>query len=1055
MRKFTTVLMVFLLSAVQLFAQNRTVTGKVTDEKGAAVAGASVTIDNTSKGVVTGTDGSFTISVPANAKQLTVRSSGLETQKITITSSNTLNVKMTSDSKSGSIDEVVVQVPYGTVKKTSFTGAEGTVTAKMIEKQQAVSFTKALDGVVSGVSTTNGGGAPGSNADIRVRGIGSISSSSDVLYVLNGVAYDGSISALNPDDIETITILKDAASTALYGARGSNGVIMITTKKGKKGRANISVKATQGFINRGIPEYDRLAPKEYYEMMWEATKNNFLFSGALNPNTGLPWTDVEARQASTEQLTDGSHLVYNAYNVAGDKLVNPTTGKLNTNAKLLWNESWAKALFRIAQRQNVNMSISGASDKTDYLISAGYLNEEGTMINSGYKRYNMRLNVNTEANDWLRTGLNIDGSMTKNTNVTNGGTATSNPFYYSQQMGPIYPIYQHNTTTGETILDANGNPVLDWGVPSQMGARPYAANSNLLGTLALDDRNSNNFNANANTYLDIKISKHFSLKTTLGLNSYNSYGTTYQNNQFGDAQNVKGRSTKSQYRQISYTLNEVLSWNQSFGNHNFSALVGHENYHLQVDQMSATSTGFAFPGTSQLNAATTLEGNSSQLDNLKIESFFGRLQYDYNGKYILSASLRQDGNSRFAPDVRKGKFWSVGAGWRVSEENFMKKVKWVNELKLKADYGNLGNEDIGRYYAYQTYYLGGYPNAGFSGYIADVVGANPKLSWESPYGSNFGVDFVLFKRRLQGSVDYFQRGSDGMILNVPQPPSTAITSTPDNVARMINKGIEITLGYNVIMKKNFDWRIDVNFTAYKNEIQKIPSQFKNEQIISGVNNYKAGHSIYDFYMREFAGVDVGTGDALYYRDILDASGKATGQRTVTNDWTKADRYFFEGSLPKWSGGITNTIRFKNYELSIITSYSKGGKFYDGNYQGIMHGGSYGTAWHTDILNSWKKPGDVTNVPRVQNGNDINIGTSSRYLFDRSYINIRNITLTYNLPKATANKLHINGMSVFGNIDNVALFAVKKGMDPQRNFSGTADATYPPVRTVTFGVNFSL
>lgn len=533
--------MVFLLSAVQLFAQNRTVTGKVTDESGAAVSGASVTIDKSNKGAVTGSDGSFTISVPANAKQLNIRSANFETKTVSIPSGSTITVKLTA-SDASKLEDVVVQVPYGVVKNTSFTGAQGTVTAKMIEKQQSVSFTKALDGVVSGVQTTNGGGAPGSNADIRVRGIGSISSGSDVLYVLNGVVYDGSISALNPDDIETITVLKDAASTALFGARGSNGVIMITTKKGKKGKANITVKATQGYINRGIPEYDRLAPKEYYEMMWEATKNNFLNGGTLNPTTGLPWTDAEARQAATDQLTDGSHLVYNAYNVAGNQLVSPTTGKLNSNAKLLWNESWSKALFRIAQRQNVNMSISGANDKTDYLISAGYLNEEGTMINSGYKRYNMRLNVNTEANDWLKAGLNVDGSMTKNTNVINGGTATSNPFYYSQQMGPIYPVYQHDLTTGSTILDANGNPVLDWGIPAQMGTRPYAGNSNLVGTLALDDRHSINFNANANTYLDMKLSKHFSLKTTFGLNSYNSYGTTYQNNQYGDAANVQGRS---------------------------------------------------------------------------------------------------------------------------------------------------------------------------------------------------------------------------------------------------------------------------------------------------------------------------------------------------------------------------------------------------------------------------------------------------------------------------------------------------------------------------------
>ncbi len=1055
MRKLTILLMFFLFSVAQVWAQNRTVTGKVTDENGKAVAGASVIVSGSTKGAITKEDGTFTISVPTNAKTLTITGASMEPQKVTIPISGNVLASVKTSTKD--LDEVVVQVPYGTVKKTGFVGSEGTVTAKQIAQQQPVNFTKALDGLVAGVSSSNGGGAPGSSSDLIVRGIGSISNGTGPLYVLNGVVYTGSISALNPDDIESVTILKDAASGALFGSRGANGVVMITTKRGKKGKPQISAKITQGFSNRGIPEYERLNSKQYYEMMWEATKNSLYATGQASGN---PITMAQAGQNASQQLTDGSHLVYNAYNVPGDQLVDPTTGKLNSNAKLLWNESWSKALFRTAQRQNVTTSIAGAGDRSDYLMSFGYLNEEGTMINSGFKRYNMRLSMNAEASNWLKAGLNLDGGVTQNTNVINGGTATSNPFYYSQQMGPIYPIYQHNTTTGAYVIDpVSGQPTLDWGVPSQMGSRPYAANSNLVGTLALDDRHSTNLNLNANAYLDIKLAKHFNLKTTLGVNNYNGYGTTFQNGQYGDAANVKGRTTKSNTRQLTYTLNEVLNWSQSFGKNNFSALVGHENYFFQNDYVSGTKTGFTFPGTIELGQATVEEGSNSFQNNHRIEGYFSRLQYDYNNRYIFSGSYRRDGNSRFSSSARQGDFWSIGAGWRISEESFMKKISWINELKLKADYGSLGNEDIGTYYAYQINYLGGFANSGYSGYVPDVYGANPKLTWEKQFGTNFGVDFVLFNKRVQGSIDYFERGSDGMLLDVPNTPSTALVTTPGNVANMKNKGVEIQIGCNVIMKKNFDWRVDVNFTAYKNEVTYLPGNFKNKEAINipinGLNKLKVGQGVYDFFIREFAGVDAATGDALYYKDVLDAGGKSTGARTVTTSWSAANRYYVGKPLADWSGGITNTFRFRNYELSILTTYSYGGKFYDGNYEGLMHSGSYGTAWHTDILNAWKKPGDVTNVPRVQNGIADQLGTSSRYLFDRSYINIKNISLTYNLPKATANKLHLVGLSVFGNIDNVALFTAKKGIDPQRNFTGTSDATYPPIRTLTFGLNVNL
>ena len=1049
MRKIATLIMFFFFTVAQVWAQNQTITGKVTDEKGAAVAGATVKANGANYGTSTSADGSFTLTMPASVKSLNISGIGLATQaNVTIPKSGAISVRM-SGAAGADLEEVVVQVPYGSIKKSSFTGSEGTVTAKQMERQQVASFTKTLEGLVPGLSATNGGGAPGSNATIRIRGIGSLYGSQDPLYVLNGVVYDGSISSLDPADIETVTVLKDAASTALFGARGSNGVIMITTKRGKKGKAQINVRATQGYISRGIPEYDRLGSKDYYETMWEASRNAYVYG---SQQMSFAAAGVQA----SNELTGPNGLVYNAYNVPGNTLVSPTTGKINPNARLLWEDSWEKALFRVANRQNINASVAGAGDKSDYLLSLGYLNEEGIMVKTGFKRYNMRLNVNTQANDWLKAGVNIDGAFNNRQLSLDGGTATSNPFFYSRQMGPIYPVYQRNLTTGAYVIDpANGQPALDWGVPTQMGTRPYAGNSNNLGSLQLDDRNQRVLNANANSYLDIKLSKYFSLKTTFGINLFNRYSTSHQNSQFGDAAGVKGRTTKSITSNVSYTLNEILSWNQSFGKHNFTALVGHENYFLRSDFTSATRTGFAFPGQSELGAATTLEGGFSEVDNHRIQSVFSSLNYDFNKKYLISASVRKDGNSRFAEPVRWGAFWSVGGGWRVSEEAFLKKASWINELKLKANYGSLGNEGINTYYAYQNLFNSGFNNANAPGYIPSTQQPNTELTWEKPTGSNFGVDFVLFNRKLTGSIDYFNRGSFGMFFDVPLPfsglPNGFVTR---NIAEMKNYGWEVQLGYNAITKKNFDWRIDVNFTTYKNIITKMPAERK--EVIQGTKKLMEGRSIFDFFMPEFSGVDAATGDALYYRDILDAQNKPTGNRTLTNRYSEATQYYIGGSaLPDWFGGVTNTFRFRNYELSILTTFSYGGKFYDGNYQGIMHFGSYGTAWHQDILNRWQKPGDVTNVPKVQNAVANQDGTSSRYLFDASYLNIKNITLTYNLPKATATKLRLNGLSVFTNVDNAWLFTAKKGMDPQRNFGGTADATFPPTRTITFGLNVNL
>ncbi len=1047
MRRIIALCTILLLSAASAFSQDRTITGTVTDELGQPLPDVSVLVKGTQNGTVTNNLGLFKIEVKPNAKVLIFSSIGSETQEVTIGNQTIINI--TLKQAQGQLQEVVVNVPYGTIKKTSFTGSENTVTSQTISKAPVTSVTKALDGLVPGVIMTNGGGAPGSSAGMLIRGIGSVNAATGPLYVLNGVPYDGSIAALNTADIETITVLKDASAAALYGSRAANGVVMITTKKGQRGAPVTSIGLQQGFLTRGIPEYDRVGPKDYYELFWEAYKNNYISQGNTPAAAGVLASNV---------LTGSSGLVYNAYNVPGNQLVDPVTGKLNPNAKLLWNESWEDALFKTASRTAANFNVSGASDRANYYFSAGYLNEDGIVKFSGYKRYDLRLNVNMDATKWLKTGLNIDGSLGNYANVPSGGTATTNPFYFTRQMGPIYPVYQHDLTTGAIVNDpTTGKPMLDWGVPEQMGTRPYAGRANLLGSLNLDNRSSKVFNGNANTFAEIIFLKDFSFKTTLGLNFYSSNGVSYQNNQYGDAAPTPGladggRSTISNDRQLSLTANEVLSWNKTIGSHNIRALVGHENYRYQYHYLAGYMSGFLFPGQVELdNGTTAFSPPTSYEDNHRIESFFGSVNYSFDNKYLASASYRTDGSSRFASDTRWGSFYSAGLGWRISQENFMKSIPWINEMKLKASYGEQGNEDIGLLYSYRAYY---YAN-GNGTYTPPSRPPNPGLLWEKNKTTNAGLEFTIFNRRIQGSFEWFTRESDNLLFDVPLPPSTGYGSVYQNIGTMKNTGIEVQIGATIVKSRNFDWKIDANLTHFKNEITRLPANQRKNGIVSGTKKLMEGHSIYDFWLREYAGVDASTGDALYYKDVLDANGKETGQRVLTNQINQATYYFRGSAIPDVYGGVSNTFSYKGISLSFMLVYSYGGLFYDGNYASLMHRGSPGTAWSTDILQRWQKPGDVTTVPRLQTAVSGQDGVSTRWLFDGSFLNVKNISLNYALPSHIAERMYLSGLNFFVNADNIWLFSAHKGMDPQRSFSGTSDWSYTPYRTISVGINAKL
>lgn len=1060
-------------------AQNNRITGRVTSASdGRPVSGVSVDVVG---GSATQTDDAGAYSVEATADAvLRFTYLGYDTREVSINGRTTINVALTS--RGQDIEEVVVQVPYGSIRKSAFTGSESTISSQNFERQQVSSFTRALEGVAPGVQATNGGGAPGTSTDVRIRGIGSINANSSPLYVVDGVPYVGSAVSISPDDIESATVLKDAAATALYGARAANGVIMIKTKSGSNRAPELTLTARTGFTNRAIPEYDRVSIPQYYEGMWQATYNRLL----RTPNADNEMrTPEEARQGASNGLIPG--LVYNVTDQPNNQVVLPN-GQFNPAASILYQDNWQNELLGPALRQDYNLNARGGSEKGDYYISMGYLNEPGFVRNTGYERFTGRVNVNTKVKDWLRLGLNTDGALAYQDNMLTEGTYTTNPFYYTRIIGPIYPIWQRESNGDFNLDPLTGERQLDWGIPSQMGTRPYAGNSNLVGTLALDERSGKTGNLNFNTYVEADITSDLTFRTTLGGNFFNRMGTTFQNPEFGDAANVAGRSTIDQTRQLTYTFNQVLTYDKNFGDdHYLNALVGHENYKNTRNFMYATRTGFPFPGNPQLAPGATLEGADSYEDYHRIEGYFAQVSYSYKERYLLSGSVRRDGTSRFFPGAagqstnQWGTFYSVGAGWRISNESFMQEVSWVNDLKLRTSYGEQGNEgvqqtrssnetdqenpmntSIDNYYAWQSLYDFGWNNANFPGVLLGSL-PNRDLTWEKNRNFNVGLDFRLFNNRLDGTIEWYTRESSNLLFNVPLPLSTGGLTTGgasvwQNVGTMYNRGMELQLGYQAIRNQDFNWRVDLNLSRYRNKVTRLAEGNRENGIISGTKRIAEGSDVYQFWLRDYAGVDAANGDALWFRDVVDANGNPTGERETTNNINNADFYSLGSAIPDLYGGITNSFSYKGVELSVLVTSQIGGKFYDGNYAALMHQGAYGSNWSTDILDAWQQPGDITDVPRLQNAIAASASAnsqSSRFLFDASYVNIKNITLGYNFPQQWAQNNGLSRLRVFANVDNAFLFTTRKGMDPQRSFAGTSDFSYPMMRNFTFGVTVGL
>lgn len=1034
------------------FAQERVISG-VVSENGGPIPGVNVNVKGTKNSAQTDLDGKYVVKAKTG-DVLVFSYMGMQDAVVTIGASSTVNTKMKEDGKE--LDEVVV-VAYGKAKKSSYTGSATQIKSEQLENRPLTNALSVLEGSTSGVQVQSSAGQPGSAPAIRIRGFSSVNGSNTPLYIVDGVPFAGDISNINSNDIESLTVLKDASSTSLYGSKAANGVIIITTKIGKSLKDKFSLNVSTGMTSRSIKDYKRVDAYQYYPLEWEAIRNS-------RPMTTQAQIDVANTYASDRV---GTVLVTNPFNVPIGSVVG-TDGKLNPNAQLLYPEdlNWEKQLERAGVRQNVDFSYQGKSEKSNYFASLGHLNEEGYVRNSGFERTTGRLNLNTSLNNWFKTGVNIAGTLTNSKLGTDGVANTNsfnNPFRTIRYMGPIYPVFDH-TENGDYILDDNGNKVY-----STLRGSGASNGRNIVYEILNNTDVKKGLALSGRTFFEISFLKDFKFTTNASIDKTYSNRIYSYNTLIGDG-SPTGLMSKEDRIFTGITYNQLLNYSKKIGSHSITALLGHESFDYERNWTVGVKTGQVSPDDIEfINYATTTT-LESKTRNYSTESYFSRVGYDYMDKYIVSGSLRRDSSSKFAKDNQWGNFWSFSGAWVVSKEDFLKDVSWVNDLKLRASIGQVGNDshiasdrdEDGtvtkglNYYIGQSTYSLGYDN-GSEGGVITYGAAAPDLKWEVNTQKDIAVEFGLFKNRLKGSIEYYNRNTDGLIFEVPNALSSGLDYRVENIGSMVNKGFEISLDGIILKTKDFSWSLNVNASTISNKLTKLPQ----EEIIDGTKKLKVGQSIYDYWLRDWYGVDPADGYALYVADpekmvANDPTGRLVNGVNVTTDQNKALYHYAGSAIPDLFGTFGSAFKYKGIQLDVMFSYQIGGKMYDSNYAALMHtGNNYGSALSTDILDRWQKPGDITDVPRLDiNRNTQSTSASDRWLIGSDYLALRQINLSYKLPSDLISKLAIDNATVYVNGENVLLFTKRQGLDPTQTFNGTTQNRYIPSRVITLGFNLN-
>ena len=1061
------------------FAQSRKITGKVTGANdGQPLPGVSVVVKGTTSGTQTDQNGNFTLNLPTNATALLVNYIGYTNQEVSIAGTDNVTISLKQDLTA--LGEVVV-LGYTTSTKGAFTGTAKTVSAEQIEKKRVSNISQALAGEVAGVRVINTSGQPGTVATVRVRGFGSINGNRDPLYVVDGVPFSGSLNSINPADIESTTVLKDAAATAPYGSRGANGVILVTTKSGKGKAPFIDVDINFGTNAKLLPRYSVIkSPEQFVGLSWEALYNQGL-------GLATPTTDPVAYANTRIFSASGLPPAFNLWNSTAANLIDPATRTVRAGVTRKYDpENWADYAFQTAARTEANVRFGGGSDKTGYFMSLGYLNDKGYSIASDFKRFTGRANVTSQIKPWLNATLNLNYAHS-NQNVGGQTNDSGSIFWFADNIPPIYGLFLRDAA-GNTVPDPIfGGNQFDYGA----NGRKFASLTNSIADTKYNTNRNDRDEVNGNVSLNAKIINGLTFENTFGLQSSNRANIQLTNKFYGSAASQNGSIYLDRQDIFSYNLLDLLRYKKSIGDHGFEVYGAHEITSYKFGDLAAFKYNLVQNDNETLNNAIVSTPSSSYTQAYKLDSYFSQASYDYKQKYFLSGSVRRDGSSRFV-NKKWGTFGSVGAAWLLTAEEFMSSQKIFSSLKLKASYGLIGDQaGVGYYPGYTVSDIGNSNDQPSLG--APIVG-NPDLTWETTKAFQTGVEFTVGKV-LTGSIDYYIRNTSNLIFDRRIGISNGYATIKVNDGQLRNQGLEFDLVAHILKGRDYHFDFGVNGEILKNKITAMPIDPSTglQQVISpqGVYGWSKDHSIYDFYTKQYTGVNSANGKSVwqgYYVD-LNGDGKAqtgtieagTGEfinslaafpayvashqgvtgingaqlATTTENYTDATlQYNGKSAVPAVRGAFNLSGGYKNFDLSVQVLYSLGGYAYDSAYATLMNNDLVGSNnWSTDILNRWQKAGDVTDVPKLSNNQNTNVNSSSsRFITKADYLSLNNVRLTYNFASNLSSKLGLSGLSIWASGDNLYFTSKRKGFNPSAAESGASSIyTYTPLSTLSAGI----
>jgi TonB-linked SusC/RagA family outer membrane protein len=1063
------ILQMLLVIASVGFAQAQTkITGKVTDAEGKPLDIVTITVKEVpAAGAYTDADGNYTLNVPSGGLTLVFSSVGYVAQEVVIGTRSVINTQLLADAEQ--IDEAIV-VAFGSVKKTAFTGSATVVKSEEISKRVTSNVQNALVGSVPGLQIRGTSGAPGAgNASINIRGIASLYAGTDPLIIVDGAPYTASLTNIPPGDIESVSVLKDAASGALYGARGAAGVIIVTTKKGNTKNAVVSADIKWGVNSRSIQDYDVIKdPAKYYEAYYSQLYNYYFYGQGYNAaNSNV--------SANTKMITD---LGYNVYTVPGGETLIGANGKLNPNATLgrqytyngteyyMQPDNWTDLAYKNALRQEYNVSINGGSDRSSFYSSISYLNEDGIIEYSSYDRISARLKADYQAKKWLKLGGNVGyvhSNQKSNPNLSTEWNST-NLMYYTSRVAPIYPAYIRVVDDAGNVLikkDATGREAYDYGVAStNYGvARPFLATGNPLGSNRYNKVTTEGNQLNASFTADFTITDYLKANITSTIIWGQTYHSDYENPFYGPKVGINGELTKYFASSLRTNNNQSLTYFKSFGEHNINVMVGHEYYNTNTKYLDAVAQGGFTPDITEINAFANPVDASSYQTGYNVEGYFGSAQYDYSGKYFASLSYRRDASSYFSKDHWWGNFWSIGGAWLLSKETFLANYEWINMLKVKASIGQQGNDNIGSWAYIDLYSLSASSETTMSPSYARI--GNPNITWETTTNFNFGVEFSLLKNRLTGNLDLYSKKVTDLLFWLSIPESAGTRGYYGNVGDIRNQGVELTLTGSIVRTSNIEWSVSTNLSHNSTKILSLPESkiTENGGFTESSMWYEVGGPLYNAFRVKYAGVNE-EGLATYWvDDNLNGSTNKPGKeysRTTTNP-NEASRYALGSILPKIFGGFSTTLRIGDFDASATFDYQLGGKVYDSQYQNLMVPGTSptdgGSNFHTDYAKAWSPDNTSSNIPRWQYGDSYSAATSDRFLVNAAYLNFQSFIVGYTLPKNLIK--YVSKLRIYVAGENLIFWSARKGLDPRYSYSANSSINvYSPVRNISGGIQLT-